>query len=45
MVSMLVNRDVEALVSHARQQQARDIEVTPVTLKDIFLDAAVASEP
>jgi ABC-2 type transport system ATP-binding protein len=44
MLSLLVNRDVDALLAQARDQHVRDIEVTPVTLKDIFLDAAVASK-
>jgi ABC-2 type transport system ATP-binding protein len=44
MISLLVHGHVDDLVSHARQQQAREIEVTPVTLKDIFLDAAIAGE-
>jgi ABC-2 type transport system ATP-binding protein len=42
-VSMLVSRGVDDVVSLARAQQARDVEVVPVTLKDIFLD--VASRP
>jgi ABC-2 type transport system ATP-binding protein len=45
MLSLLVNRHVDELVRQARQQQAREIEVVPVTLKDIFLDAATAGEP
>ena len=45
MLSLLVNGHVDELVRQARQQQAREIEVVPVTLKDIFLDAATAGEP
>jgi hypothetical protein len=40
MISMLVNGRVDEVVSYARQQQAREVEVVPVTLKDIFLDIA-----
>jgi ABC-2 type transport system ATP-binding protein len=42
MLSMLVSSHVDDVVAQARDQQAREIEVTPVTLKDIFLDAATA---
>jgi ABC-2 type transport system ATP-binding protein len=42
MLSMLVSRHVDDVVAQARQQQAREIEVTPVTLQDIFMDAATA---
>jgi ABC-2 type transport system ATP-binding protein len=45
MLSMLVTRDVDDLVRRARDHRAREVEVTPVTLKDIFLDAAIAGEP
>jgi ABC-2 type transport system ATP-binding protein len=40
MISMLVNGHVDEVVNHARQLQAREVEVVPVTLKDIFLDVA-----
>ena len=39
MLSMLVSRQVDEVVAQAREEHAREIEVTPVTLKDIFLDA------
>jgi hypothetical protein len=29
-------------VTRAREEHAKEVEVTPVTLKDIFLDAATA---
>jgi len=45
MISMLVNGRVDEVVSHARQQQAREVEVVPVTLKDIFLDVAGETSP
>jgi ABC-2 type transport system ATP-binding protein len=40
MLSMLVSCHVDDVVAQAREEQAREIEVTPVTLKDIFIDAA-----
>jgi len=40
---MLVSRGAEDIVSLARARQARDVEVVPVTLKDIFLDVAAQS--
>jgi ABC-2 type transport system ATP-binding protein len=40
MLSLLVSGHVEEVVAQAREEQAREVEVTPVTLKDIFLDAA-----
>ena len=42
MISMLVNGRIEEVVGHARQQHAREVEVMPVTLREIFL--AVAGE-
>ena len=42
-LSMLVSRRAEDIVSLARARQARDVEVVPVTLKDIFLDVAAQS--
>jgi ABC-2 type transport system ATP-binding protein len=44
MLSVLVSRDADAIVALARDQRAREIEVTPVSLTDIFLDAAHVSE-
>ncbi len=44
MLSMLVSHHVDAVVALARDQRARDIQVTPVSLADIFLDAANVSE-
>jgi ABC-2 type transport system ATP-binding protein len=43
MLSMLVTRDLDELIAHARDQHAREIDVTPVTLKDIFMDAAATT--
>jgi len=43
MLSLLVSGEVEAIVARAREQHAREIEVTAVSLKDIFLDAATAT--
>jgi ABC-type multidrug transport system ATPase subunit len=42
-LSLLVSRGAEDIVSLARTRQARDVEVVPVTLKDIFLDVAAHS--
>jgi ABC-2 type transport system ATP-binding protein len=42
MLSLLVSGHVEEVVARARDEHARQVEVTPVTLKDIFLDAATA---
>jgi ABC-type multidrug transport system ATPase subunit len=42
MLSLLVSGHVEEVVARARDEHAREVEVTPVTLKDIFLDAATA---
>jgi ABC-2 type transport system ATP-binding protein len=42
MLSLLVSGHVEDVVARAREEHAKEIEVTPVTLKDIFLDAATA---
>ena len=43
MLSLLVSRHVDQIVAEARDRHAREIDVTPATLKDIFLDAAVGS--
>jgi ABC-2 type transport system ATP-binding protein len=40
MLSLLVSGHVEEVVALARDAHARDVEVMPVTLKDILLDAA-----
>jgi ABC-2 type transport system ATP-binding protein len=40
MLSLLVSGHVEEIVALVREEHAREIEVTPVTLKDVFLDAA-----
>lgn len=40
MLSLLVSGQVEEVVAWARDAHAREVEVVPVTLKDIFLDAA-----
>jgi ABC-2 type transport system ATP-binding protein len=45
MISMLVNGRVDEVVSYARQQQAREVEVVPVTLKEVFLDLAGETSP
>jgi ABC-2 type transport system ATP-binding protein len=42
-LSLLVSRGADDIVSLARAQQARDVEMLPVTLKDIFLDLAAPS--
>jgi ABC-2 type transport system ATP-binding protein len=42
-LSLLVSRGAEDIVSLAKTRQARDVEVVPVTLKDIFLDVAAQS--
>jgi ABC-2 type transport system ATP-binding protein len=42
MLSVLVDRLADDFVSKAREYHAREIDVTPVTLTDIFLDATVA---
>jgi ABC-2 type transport system ATP-binding protein len=42
MLSLLVSRRVDEVVAEARTHHAREIEVTPVTLTEIFLDAASA---
>jgi ABC-2 type transport system ATP-binding protein len=39
MLSLLVSGHVDEVVARIRDEHARDVEVTPVTLKDIFLDA------
>jgi ABC-type multidrug transport system ATPase subunit len=43
MLSLLVSGGVDEIVASARAQHARDVEVMPVTLKDIFLDVAAQS--
>jgi ABC-2 type transport system ATP-binding protein len=43
MLSVLVSRCADEVVARAREQHAREIEVTPVTLTDIFLDATGAA--
>jgi ABC-2 type transport system ATP-binding protein len=42
MLSLLVSGDTDAVVARIREARAREVEVLPVTLKDIFLDAAAA---
>jgi ABC-2 type transport system ATP-binding protein len=37
--SLLVNGDAEAIVARARQSGATEVEFTPVSLKEIFLEA------
>lgn len=44
MLSVLVSHHAEVLVALARDQHAREIEVSPVSLTDIFLDAAKVSD-
>ena len=44
MLSLLVSRRVDEVVAEARDHHAREIEVTPVTLTDIFLDAAASGD-
>jgi hypothetical protein len=39
MLALLVNRRADEVAAQAREQHAREIEITPVTLTDIFLDA------
>ena len=41
MLSLLVSEHVDEVVARARDAHAREVEVLPVTLKDIFLDAAL----
>jgi ABC-2 type transport system ATP-binding protein len=43
MLSLLVSRGVDEIVELVRAQHAREVEVTPVTLKDIFMDVAAQS--
>jgi hypothetical protein len=43
MLSVLVSRRADEVVAQAREQHAREIEVRPVTLTDIFLDATGAT--
>jgi ABC-2 type transport system ATP-binding protein len=40
MLSLLASRDADGIAAQARVLGARDIQVSPVTLKDIFLDSA-----
>ena len=42
MLSLLVSGDTSDVLARIREEHARDVEVMPVTLKDIFLDAAAA---
>ena len=44
MLSLLVKPRVDQVVAEARDHHAREIEVTPVTLTDIFLDAAASAD-
>jgi ABC-2 type transport system ATP-binding protein len=37
-LSLLVKRDVDAVVARAKSMQATSVEVAPVTLKEIFLE-------
>jgi ABC-2 type transport system ATP-binding protein len=41
MVSLLVNRNADAILADAHARSAREVEIAPVTLTDIFLDASV----
>ena len=45
MLSLLVSGHVETVVARVREEHASEIVVTPVTLKDIFLDAANTHHP
>jgi ABC-2 type transport system ATP-binding protein len=38
MMSLVVTRNVDQVVSQARERQAREIEVLPLSLKEVFLD-------
>jgi ABC-2 type transport system ATP-binding protein len=40
MISLLASRDADGIVAQVRALGARDVEVSPVSLKDIFLDSA-----
>jgi ABC-2 type transport system ATP-binding protein len=42
MLSLLVNGHADEVVARIRDAHAREIEVLPVSLKDIFLDAALS---
>ncbi len=44
MLSLLVNRNADAIAAAARAHSALEIEVAPVTLTEIFLDAAATTE-
>ena len=44
MLSLLVSRCVDEVVAAARDYNAREIEVTGVTLADVFLDAAASAD-
>jgi len=43
-LSLLVSDHVEAVAAAARAQSAREVDISPAALKDIFLDAAGAAE-
>ena len=40
MVSLLVGRDAEDVAARVRELRAREVEILPASLKDVFLDAA-----
>ena len=44
MLSVLVSCGADEVVAEAREHHAREVEVTPVTLTDIFLDATGATD-
>ena len=44
MLSLLVSDHVDDVVANARAHNARDVAVSPVTLKDVFLDVAGAAD-
>lgn len=44
MLSLLVSSHVDEVVAEGRAHHAREIEVTPVTLTDVFLDAAAGAD-
>jgi len=43
-LSLLVSRQADAVVAQARAHHARDVDIRPAALKDIFLDAAGTAE-
>jgi ABC-2 type transport system ATP-binding protein len=45
MLSMLVSGAVDEVVAAAHAARAREVEVLPVTLKDVFMDATVDRRP